>query len=92
MRRNKDDRMSNRVLTELIEADVEQVFSLVDMSEERAALGNHESGTQILQAAERVLANIEQRLLTLSSPDASPFLPLLGELRRAIENARSHIQ
>jgi hypothetical protein len=84
--------MSNRALRELIEADVEQVFSLVDMAEEQAILGNLESGTQILQAAEKVFVDIEQRMLSLSSLDASPFIPLLGELRRAIENARSHIQ
>ena len=84
--------MPNRTLRELIEADIEQVFSLVDMAEEQAVLGNFQSGAQILQAAEKVFADIEQRISPLSSDDASPFLPLLAELRRAIENARSHIQ
>lgn len=84
--------MPSRVLNELIEADVEQVFSLADMAEELGALGNRESATQILQAAEIVILDIEQRLLSFSSVDASPFFPLLGELRRAIENAQSHIR
>jgi hypothetical protein len=84
--------MFNRVLTELIEADVEQGFSLVDMAEEEVALGNFEHGIRILQAAERVFTDIEQRLLPLKSADACPFIPVVGELRRAIESARSHIQ
>ncbi len=84
--------MPNRALRELIEADIEQVFSLVDMAEEQAVLRNFQSGTQILQAAEKVFADIEQRMRPLGSDDASPFLPLLAELRRAIENARSHVQ
>jgi hypothetical protein len=84
--------MPNRALKELIEADIEQVFSLVDMAEEQAALENIASGMQILQAAEKVFVDIEERLLPLSSNEAAPFLPLLGELRRAIEIARSRIQ
>lgn len=84
--------MPNRALRELIEADIEQVFSLADMAEEQAVVGNLESGTKILQAADEVFEDIEQRILHLSSRDVSPFLSLLAELRRAIEKVRSHIR
>lgn len=82
--------MQDRIRQELIEADVEQGFSLVDMAEEEAVGGNYEGVSNILQAAERVLRNIEQRLSSLQEVDASPFLPLVAELRRAIVCARSH--
>jgi hypothetical protein len=82
----------NRTLRELIEANIEQVFSLVDMAEEQTVLGNPGSSVEILQAAETVFADIERRIFPLSAPEASPFLPLLTESRRAIENARSHIR
>jgi hypothetical protein len=83
--------MPDRIRQELIEADVEQGFSLVDMAEEEAVLGNYEGVSRIVQAAERVLQDIEQRLAPLQDIDAYPFRPLVGELRRAIESARSHI-
>jgi len=84
--------MPNRALRELIKADIEQVFSLVDMAKEQSFVGNFGSGANILQAPDKVFADIEQRMLPRNSNDASPFLPLPAELRRAIENAQFHVQ
>ena len=85
-------RASERVVTGLIEADVEIAFSLVDLAEE--CLGEHdlECAGRVLHDADEVLLDIERRLDVIGREKSWPFDPLLGEVRRAIALARSHVQ
>lgn len=82
--------MSHRILTELIEADVEIAFNLVDAAEE--CLSGHDlaSARRVLHDADDVLLDIGRRMEAMGGEKGSPFDSLLSEVRRAIVLAKSH--
>ena len=82
--------LSARIQRDLIEADVEQGFGLVDLAEAACLSGDIAGSARILDEAGQIVADIEDRISRLNLTDSCPFLPLLTELRREIEVARSH--
>lgn len=74
----------DKVLIELIEADVEIGFSLVDDAKAYSASGEPELASRVLQEIAGVLADIECRLRQLGDFESGPFHPLLAELRNEI--------
>lgn len=85
-------RVSDRILTELIEADIEIAFNLVDMAEDR--LREHDLATagRVLRDADEVLLDIRRRLAAMGREKGWPFDALLGEVHRAIALAKSHAE
>ncbi len=77
-------KVSDQVLIQLIEADVESGFGLVDDAKAHRMRGNGQFSSRALQEAEAVVADIEQRLAQLGDAEAGAFLPLLAELREQI--------
>lgn len=77
---------SQQVLVELVEADVEIGFNLVETARE-CRRDNPTFSLQALQQAEEILLDIEQRLARLGELESVPFRPLVEELRREIEAA-----
>lgn len=72
----------HRVRIELIEADLEIGFNLVDLSGSSPA-----NSTRLLSDAEQVYDDILARLKRLEPSEESNFRPLVAELRRAIDLA-----
>jgi hypothetical protein len=83
-----DSSISERIRIELIEADIEQAFGLVDLAQTEAAGGDTPSSCRVLNDAERVFLDMELRLTQLGPEGAKPFILLVVELRRSIEQAR----
>jgi orotate phosphoribosyltransferase-like protein len=73
---------NDRVRVELVEADFEIGFSLVDLAEERPS-----EASRVLADAEDVYADVLARVGRLPAVDGVPFAPLVAELRRAIDLA-----
>jgi hypothetical protein len=82
--------VSDQVLIQLIEADVESGFGLVDDAIAHRMQGNGQFSARALQEAEAIVADIEQRLRKLAADEAAPFAPLLQELRSQIASARQN--
>ena len=82
-------RASDRVRIELIEADVEMAFGLVDDALDEFHDGNVEFAHSALHDAEKVLADIDTRLHELDVERGAPFGPLVDELHKAIRAAQS---
>ena len=80
-------RAADRVRLELIEADVEIAFSLVDDAREEFHEGNLEFAQAALANASNVLTDIQDRLDQLDARQAAPFGPLVDELRKTIRAA-----
>jgi hypothetical protein len=80
-------KVSDQVLIQLVEADVESGFGLVDEAKVHRLQGNSEFSSRALQEAESVVADIERRLAQMGDPDAAPFIPLVAELREQIAAA-----
>jgi hypothetical protein len=78
---------SDQVLIQLIEADVESGFGLVDEAKASRVRGNGQFSARALQAAEAIVVDIEQRLQKLGEDEAAAFLPLVEELREQIAEA-----
>jgi len=76
---------------ELVEADCEIGFGLVDIAEMESDSGERELAARALDDADRVILDIEQRLIRLAERNRTPFGPLVSELRRQIKRARSHV-
>jgi hypothetical protein len=76
---------------ELVEADCEIGFGLVDVAEAGSKSGDRERATRALDDADRVILDIEERLNRLSERNRTPFGPLVGELRRQVRRARQHV-
>ena len=72
----------HRVLVELVEADIEIGFRLVDMLE---ALPGETS--RLAAAVEDVYTGVLRRVKRLQPPEQESFEPLIIELRRAIDLA-----
>jgi hypothetical protein len=77
----------HRVRVELVEADFEIGFSLVDLADARPS-----EASRVLADAEEVYADIQARLTGLPSSEGDSFKPLATELRRAIDLALRHTQ
>jgi hypothetical protein len=82
-------RASDRIRVELIEADVEIAFSLVDDAREEFHEGNRAFAHSALAEAEKVLTDIGARLHDLDPASAAPFGPLVDELRKSILAAQA---
>lgn len=82
---------SGRVAIELVEADCEIGFGLVDIAEMESNSGDRELARRALEDADKVVLDIERRLARLTERNRAPFEPLVGELRRQISLARSHV-
>ena len=74
---------AERIPVELIEADFEIAFSLLDLAGADARLA-----ARAIHDAEDVFRDIESRLQRLGVPGNQPFVPLVGELRRELDLAR----
>ncbi len=83
------DPAAERIRVELIEADVEIGFGLVDSALGELHAGNLPFAQRALQDAEKVLIDIGQRLQELDAQHSRPFGPLVDELRRAVHAAES---
>jgi hypothetical protein len=80
--------LQDRIKLDLIEADIEMGFRLLETS---GAVGKDEDAmfaTRATESAEEVCRDIEQRLARLQESAREPFMPLVAELRREIESAR----
>jgi hypothetical protein len=82
-------RAAQRIRVELIEADVEIGFGLVDSALGELRAGNLVFARRALEDAGKVLIDIEQRLQELGAEQRLPFGPLVDELRRAVHKAES---
>jgi hypothetical protein len=83
-------RASERIRVELVEADVEIGFGLVDSALGELHAGDLPFAQRALQDAEKVLIDIEQSLQELDTEHSRPFGPLVDELRRAVHAAESN--
>ncbi len=77
-------KVADKVFVELIEADVEIGFALVDEVKAYRAAGRTEFTSRALQGAEDILTDIERRLQRLGNFVSEPFHPLVTELRNEI--------
>ncbi len=77
-----------QVRIQLIEADVDIGFGLVDEVRQYRLTGQREFSARALQDATNIVADIEQRLQQLDVADILPFLPLVDELRHQIAKVR----
>ena len=84
-------RSSGRIPLELVEADCEIGFSLVEIAEADSIRGDPDRAARVIADAERVFLDIEQRLAALPADERQCFAGLIGELRREIEMAREHM-
>lgn len=71
-----------RIPVELVEADFEIGFGLIDLANTCPP-----EVSRILADADAVYDDILSRVARLDSPEGSYFQPLIGELRRAIDLA-----
>jgi hypothetical protein len=71
-----------RIPVELVEADFEIGFSLIDL-----AHSHPRNASRILADAEAVYQDILARVRRLGAPESGSFQPLIGEFRRAIDLA-----
>jgi hypothetical protein len=82
-------RAADRVRVELIEADVDMAFGLVDDALEEFRDGNVDFARSALGDAEKALSDIAERLGQIDAERRAPFGPLVDELRKAIRAAQS---
>jgi len=81
-------RVSHRIRVDLVEADVDMAFSLVDDARAAYHQGNVAFACAALEDASKVMIDIEQRLATLDARRRGPFGPLLEELRKSLHAAQ----
>ncbi len=79
----------DKILVELIEADVEIGFGLVDDAKLYKASGQSEMILPVLQDMADIVADIERRLGQLGDSESLVFHPLLAELRNEIAALKS---
>jgi hypothetical protein len=80
----KRRKLRDKILIQLIEADVETGFALVDEAKSYRASGQAEFSSRALQDAENIVADIALRLHRLGDSECGPFHPLVTELRNEI--------
>ncbi len=89
MSNDHQHRAYDRIQVELIEADVDIGFGLVDSALGELHAGNLTFARRALEDAEKVLIDIEERLRQLDAERSRPFGPLVDELRKAVHAAES---
>jgi hypothetical protein len=77
--------IGERVPRELIHADFDIAFSLVDMARVESGRDNVQLASQLLQKAERMLDDVQGRLLRLTASQKEEFEARCRELAQAIE-------
>jgi hypothetical protein len=82
-------RASDRIRVELIEADVDIAFGLVDDALEEFREGNTTYARAALDNAEKVVTDLEERLAKIDAAHSAPFGPLVDELRKSIRAAEA---
>ena len=81
-------RASDRVRLELIEANVDMAFSLVDDARTQCHEGNAEVAHAVLEDANKVVRNIEDRLWKFDAPHSAPSGAFVEKLRKEIGAAQ----
>ena len=81
--------LSDKVLIELIEADVDIGFGLVDDAKTYLVSGQSELIVRVLQDAAAVVSDIERRLQQMGDYESAAFHPLIAELRNEIAAVKS---
>jgi hypothetical protein len=79
--------LAEKIVIQLIEADVESGFALVDDAKAYRSSGQAGLSWRALREAEGVVEDIERRLKQLSDSESDPFHPLVTELRDEIAAA-----
>jgi hypothetical protein len=82
----------DRLEVGFVEADVEIGFSLVDMAHAEFNRGDPLVATRVLEDAEDVFKDIEQRLDRLGSTEHGHFAALVVELRREIDDFQGRLK
>jgi hypothetical protein len=82
----------DRIEVGFVEADVEIGFNLVDMAQAECERGNPLLATRVLEDAEDVFTDIQQRLDRLGPTETGHFGALVGELRREIDELNSRLR
>jgi hypothetical protein len=77
-------KVADQVLIQLIEADVDIGFGLVDEVRSYRASGQPEFSLRALQNAADILTDIDIRLHQLGDLQSGPFIALVAELRNEI--------
>jgi hypothetical protein len=83
--------VTERITRELIEADFEIAFNLIDLSQAELERGDRPSASRVLEDAEDVFRDIERRLTLIGQVKSRPFGSLVAELMRQTGRARSHL-
>lgn len=78
-------KIADKILIDLIEADVDIGFGLVDEAKGYRASGQNEFSLRALDEAGAILADIEQRIQQLGESESTSFLLLVAELRKEID-------
>lgn len=81
--------LPSRIAVDLVEADVEIGFNLVDLAREELQSGHSSVAERVLQDADDVLHDIDQRLSQLDTANRECFGPLIAELRREVSVAKA---
>ena len=82
---------SARIPRELIEANFEIAFNLIDLGQMELDERDSSWAARAVHDAEDVLLDIERRLELLGAINRLPFDPLFGELKRQIALAKSRM-
>lgn len=80
----KRRKVNDQVLINLIEADVDIGFGLIDDAKAHRISGQTEFSARALKEAAHILADIERRLGSLGESESVPFVGLISELRNQI--------
>jgi hypothetical protein len=81
--------IGERVPRELIDGDFSVAFSFVEMAEEESRRDNAQLASQLLQKAEEMLGNIQERLLRMTASQKEAFEPRCAELAEAIKEGKA---
>jgi hypothetical protein len=84
----KAAKLQNRIRAELIEADVESAFELLDSARAATMRGDAALASRTIDSVDAVLADIDARIARLEGIESAPFGPLIGELRRELDSIR----
>ncbi|HEX6880430.1 MAG TPA: hypothetical protein VF135_08710 [Terriglobales bacterium] len=87
----KRRKVTDQVLIQLVEADVDIGFGLVDAAKAYRASGQVAFSSRALHDATEILDDIESRLKQLGQAESAPFLLLIGELRKEIAAAEREL-
>ena len=82
-------KVADQVLIQLIEADVDIGFALLDEAKAYRLSGQSDFSSHALQQAKDIVVDIERRLQELGDSESVPFLPLVAELRNEIAAVQS---